>query len=80
MSVNEVIDHELCLRVVLRESGTAQIYDVAQECSDPSSPRYGQYLTREQLSAMTLPANRQAVLDLFRSYGQVYEVGKHCFT
>lgn len=79
MSVNEVIDHELCLRVVLRESGTAQIYDVAQECSDPSSPRYGQYLTREQLSAMTLPANRQAVLDLFRSYGQVYEVGQALF-
>ena len=81
MLENEVTDPDLCLRVVLRESSVALVYDLAQACSDPNNPAYGRYLSREALAEKTEleQTKRQAVLALFARCGTVFEVSPSLF-
>ena len=81
MLQNEESDPALCLRVVLRESKVREIYEAAQACSDPNNERYGKYLSRERLIAMTQldEDKRRAVIALFARYGDVFEVSPSLF-
>jgi tripeptidyl-peptidase I len=55
---------------VIRQRNMVELTGILNDVSDPGSPNYGQHLTREKVSSMTInPESRDAVLSYLSSVG-----------
>ncbi|XP_041257124.1 tripeptidyl-peptidase 1-like [Onychostruthus taczanowskii] len=63
--------HPVQLTFALRQRGTAQLPRLVQAVSDPRSPRYGQYLSLEQVRDLVQPspATLMTVLKWLQGHG-----------
>ncbi|KZT65386.1 subtilisin-like protein [Daedalea quercina L-15889] len=50
-------DHTLSLRIGLTQNNLSGLYDALNDVSDPSSDKYGQHLSKEEVEALVSPAS-----------------------
>jgi tripeptidyl-peptidase I len=66
--VHGALVHEVVF--VIRQRNMVELTGILNDVSDPGSPNYGQHLTREKVSSMTInPESRDAVLSYLSSVG-----------
>ena len=64
------MDHVHELMFVVQQQNMDKLTDILHDVSDPASPNYGQHMSVEQVSAMTLnPVARDAIIDYLHSRG-----------
>ncbi|EJD51478.1 subtilisin-like protein [Auricularia subglabra TFB-10046 SS5] len=65
---NAANEHTLDMRIRLTQNNPAGLQRVLEEVSDPASPRYGQYLTRQEVEKFTRPSDTtRAAVDTWLS-------------